>query len=63
MKEYTREEMRDIEREINNLITKHDRYDIKELCKKEEYALYYFINKAMDEISKMEHIDYIIKER
>lgn len=63
MKDYTREEMRDIERKINGLIMEHDRWEIKELCKKEEYALYYFIGKAMDEISKIEHIEYIIKER
>lgn len=63
MKEYTREEMRNIERKINNLIMQHDRWEIKELCKQEEYALAYFIDKAMDEISKIEHIEYIIKER
>ena len=63
MKEYTREEMREIERKINNLIMQHDRYDIKEFCQQDEYALYYFISKAMDEISKIEHIEYIIKER
>lgn len=63
MKEYTREEMRDIERKINGLIMNHDKWEIKELCKREEYALSYFISKAMDEISKIEHIAYIIKER
>lgn len=63
MENYTREEMREIERKINHLIMEHNRYEIKELCKKEEYALYYFINKAIDEISKLEHIEYIIKER
>ena len=63
MKEYTREEMRDIERKINNLIMNHDRWEIKEYCKQEEYALACFIEKAMDEISKLEHISYIIKER
>ena len=63
MKEYTQEEMRAIEREVNNLIMNHSRYDIKELCKKEEYALYYFINKAMDEISTLEHITNIINNK
>lgn len=63
MKEYTREKMRDIERKVNNLIMQHDRYEIKELCQEEEYALYYFISKAMDEISTLEHIENIIKER
>lgn len=61
MKEYTREEMRDIERKINALIMNHDRWEIKELCKQEEYALVYFISKAMDEISTLEHIKNIIK--
>lgn len=63
MKEYTREEMREIERKINDFIMSHDRWEIKQLCKREEYALEYFIGKAMDEISKIEHIEYIIKER
>ena len=63
MKEYTQEQMRAIEREINNLIMNHSRYDIKELCKKEEYALYYFVHKAMDEISTLEHITNIINNK
>ena len=63
MKEYTREEMRDIERKINNLIMNHDIYEIKELCKKEEYALYYFVRKAIEEISTLDHIRNITKER
>lgn len=63
MKEYTQEEMRAIERTINNLIMNHSKYDIKELCKKEEYALHYFISKAMDEISTLEHITNIINNK
>ena len=63
MKEYTREEMRDIERAINGMIMNHERYDIRDLCTKEEYALYYFINKAINEISMLDHITNIIKER
>lgn len=63
MKEYTKEEMRDIERKINNLIMTHDRWEIRELCQIEEYALYYFINKALEEISTLEHIKNIIKEK
>ena len=63
MKEYTQEQMRDIEREINRLIMFHEKYDIRELCKKEEYALQYFVNKAIDEISKLDHINNILKER
>jgi hypothetical protein len=61
MKEYTREQMQEIERKINNLIMNHDRWEIKELCLSEEYALYYFVNKAMDEISTLEHIRNIVK--
>lgn len=60
LKKYTREEIENIAREIDELISIHDRYDIRELCKKEEYALYYFINKAMDEIIKLEQIKNII---
>ena len=63
MKEYTQEQMRDIEREINRLIMFHEKYDIRELCQKEEYALQYFVNKAIDEISKLDHINNILKER
>ena len=63
MKEYTQEQMIDIERTINRLIMFHERYDIRELCMKEEYALHYFINKAIDEISRLDHITNIIKER
>lgn len=63
MKEYTREEMNAIEREVNNLIMNHSRYDIKELCTKEEYALHYFIHKAIDEISTLEHITNIINNK
>ena len=63
MKEYTQEEMREIERTINNLIMNHSKYDIKELCKKEDYALHYFIQKAMDEISTLEHITNIINNK
>ena len=61
MREYTQEEIRAIERKINDLIMAHDRWEIKELCSKEEYALYYFVHKAMDEISTLEHIKNIIK--
>lgn len=61
MKEYTREEQRDIERKINTLIMAHDKWEIKELCLLEEYALSYFISKAIDEISTLEHIKNIIK--
>ena len=60
MKEYTPEEMRNIERVINNYIMNHDKFSIKELCRKEDYALSYFISKAMDEISTLEHIKNIL---
>lgn len=63
MKEYTQEEMRNIERTINNYIMDHDKYSIKELCKIEEYALHYFIQKAMMEISTLEHITNIINDK
>ena len=63
MKEYTQEQMRDIEKQINRLIMFHEKYDIRELCQREEYALYYFINKAIEEISRLDHISDIIKER
>lgn len=63
MKEYTREQMTDIEKHIDRLIMFHEKYDIRELCSKEEYALHYFINKAIDEISKLDHINNILKER
>lgn len=63
MKDYTREETRDIEREINRLIMNHDCYNIRKLCEKEEYALYYFVQKALFEISTLEHIKNIIKEK
>lgn len=63
MKEYTKEEMRAIERKINNLIMAHDRWEIRELCKKEDYALSYFIEKAINEISTLEHITNIINNK
>lgn len=63
MKEYTREQMQEIERKIDDLISVHDRWEIRELCQIEEYALYYFINKALDQINTLEHIKNIIKER
>ncbi len=63
MKEYTKEEMRAIETTINKLIMAHDRWEIKELCKKEDYALSYFINKAITEISALEHITNIINNK
>ena len=61
MKEYTQKEMRNLEREINYYIMTHDKFSIKELCKKEDYALSYFVSKAMEEISTLEHIKNIIK--
>ena len=63
MKRYTPEEMQHIENEINNLILMSDRYSIRELCTKEEYALYYFTNKAMDSINTLNHIDAILKDK
>lgn len=63
MKEYTKEEMRTLEREINKHIMNHSKYEIRELCQKEEYALHYFISKAMDEISTLEHITNIIHNK
>lgn len=63
MKEYTNEEMRNLERAINHFIMAHDRWSIKELCSREEYALHYFINKAIDEISTLEHITNIINHK
>lgn len=63
MKQYTTDELRAIERTINNLIMAHDRWEITELCKKEEYALNYFINKAITEISTLEHITNIINNK
>ena len=63
MKEYTKEEMQEIERKINILIMTHDRWEIRELCQQEEYALHYFVNKALNEISTLEHIRNIIKEK
>ena len=63
MKEYTQEEKQEIARKINNLIMYHDRWEIIELCQQEEYALRYFVNKAIEEISTLEHIRNITKER
>ena len=63
MKEYTREQRREIETEIDRLIMYHDRYEIRELCSKEEYALYYFVNKAIDDMSILDHITNIINDR
>ena len=60
MKDYTVEEMISIERLINNYIMNHDKFSIKELCRKEDYALSYFIGKAMNEISTLEHIKNIL---
>ena len=62
-KEYTQEEILSIEKEMDNLTINHDRWSIRELCKKEEYAIYYFVNKAMDEISTIEHIKNIITNK
>lgn len=56
MKEYTREQMESIENQLNVLIEKHDSYDIRELCQKEEYALYCFTQKALEAMSKIQHI-------
>ena len=63
MKEYTREEMTRVEKLIDNLVLKHDCFSIKEVCLDDEYALAYFIEKAMDDIRTIEHIQYVIKER
>ena len=60
---HTDEKKRNLEKAINNYIMQHDRWSIKELCKIEEYALYYFIHKAMDEISTLEHITNIINDK
>ena len=63
MKEYTQEEKKQIARDINILIMNHSKYDIIELCKEEEYALSYFVSKAMQEISTLEHITNIINNK
>lgn len=59
-KNYTKEEMQNIQLKIDNYISTHDRYSIKELCSIEEYAMNYFIQKAMDSIITIEHIKNII---
>ena len=53
MKERTKEEQRAIERKINNLIMEHNKREICELCKIDDYALCYFIEKAINEISNI----------
>jgi recombinational DNA repair protein RecR len=63
MKEYTPEEKQEISRKINELIMVHDRWEIIELCQSEEYALRYFVNKALEEISTLEHIRRAIERR
>ena len=63
MREYTQKEMRAIEKEINYYIMTHDRWEIRELCKKDDYALCYFIEKAINEISTLEHITNIINNK
>lgn len=63
MKERTTEELRAIERKINNLIMAHDRWEISELCKTDDYALNYFVSKAITEISTLEHITNIINNK
>ena len=60
---YTQKEMRELEKTIDYYIMTHDRFEIKELCKKEEYALNYFVSKAITEISKLEHITKIINDK
>lgn len=51
--EYTREEIQNITRQINNLIMMHDKKGIEKLCKANEYALHYFIGKAIEEINNI----------
>lgn len=60
-KQYTLEEIKHIELMIDNYISVHDRYSIKELCQQEEYALDYFVSKALYNIATVEHIKNIIE--
>lgn len=63
MREYTQEEKQEIARTINILIMNHNRYDIIELCKQDEFALAYFVQKAMKEIETLQHITNIINNK
>lgn len=59
-KDYTIEQLLSIEKELKKLIANHDKWGIKELCKQEEYALHYFVSKAIGDMAKLEHIKNII---
>ena len=59
----TPEERQEIARSSNILIMNHAKQDIIELCKEDEYALSYFVQKAMKEIETLQHITNIINNK
>ena len=56
MLELKNEEKIEIEQRIDNRIYYSDKYEIRKLIKENDYALYYFVEKAMEDIKTLRQI-------
>ena len=53
--------MQNEQQAIDKAIEKHDKYEIRQLCKNNEQLLQYFIDKVMQDVATLEHIKNILK--
>lgn len=56
MNNLTNEQKMEIEQRIKNRVYYSDKYEIRKLIKENEYALYYFVDMAMDDIKTLRQI-------
>ena len=56
MNNLTQEQKQEIEQRIDNRIYYSDKYAIRELIKENDYALYYFVEMAIDNIKTLRQI-------
>lgn len=56
MRELTQDQMQDIETKVDNRVYYSDKYAIRELIANDPYALYYFVDVAMENINTLRKI-------
>lgn len=60
MNNMTNEQRMEIEQRIDNRIYYHDKQELRRLIKENDYALYYFVDVAMDNIKTLNSIKDIL---
>jgi hypothetical protein len=56
MRDLTQEQKQEIEQKIDNRLYYSDKYAIRELIQNDPYALYYFVDVALDNIRTLRQI-------